>query len=88
MSDKVISAVKQHLYKTSPSGINTNTVDSMFEIDLARGKRAKKVLDSGLTSQNYHKTKDVHNELLNHYENINWYERDARFDFDTYVERS
>lgn len=88
MSDKVISAVKQYLYKTGPNGINTNNVDSMFEIDHARGKKAKKVLDSARTSQTYHKTKDIHLELLNHYENVDWYERDSRFDFGPFVDRS
>jgi hypothetical protein len=88
MSDKVISAVKQYLYKTGPNGINTNSVDTMFEIDLARGKKAKKVLDSARSSQNYYKTKDVHKELLNHYENVDWYERNTQFDFEPFVDRS
>lgn len=90
MSDKGILAEKTYLYKNAPNapnGINTNNPDSMFEIDMMRGKRAKRVIDAGRTSQNYHKTSDIHRELFSHYEDVDWYERDSKYDFDAYVDK-
>lgn len=88
MSDKILNTVKAFIYKQSKSnGINTNNPDTGFEIDMQRGKRAKRVIDAVKTNQNYFRTKDIQTSLLNHYENVDWYERDSQFDFIPYEER-
>ncbi len=89
MSNNIIPAVKQFLYKKSPdNGINTNSPDTALQIDLHRGKRAKRTIDANLTSQNYHRTKDVQAELLMHYETVDWYERNPQFDFSYFEDRA
>lgn len=54
----------------------TPQVDEMFKISFERGKRAKRTIDMKRTSQDYYKTLEVQTPLLNHYENVDWYERD------------
>ncbi len=84
MSSETIELVKQFL---TGNNINSNDTDSMFDNQWARGKHAKKVIDAHRTNQDYYKTYDVHRELLEHYENVDWYERDSSFDLYPYVEK-
>ena len=60
--------------------------DGMHDVEIARGRRAKTVLDGQRSNTNYYRTQHVHAELLHHYENVDWYERDTRFDFDAYMD--
>ena len=83
MDSKELAAVKAYLFKKK----ETPQIDGMFNLSMIKGKRAKRTIDAARTSQNYYKTDTVHNELLNHYENVDWYERYSRFDFSSYVEK-
>lgn len=87
MSDKITAAVKAFLYKQPGRPVNPDT-ESIHTQELLRGARAKRVLDKQRTSQNYYRTKRIQDPLLNHYENVDWYERDSSFDFAPFIEKS
>ncbi len=84
MSLDTIETIRQFL---SENTINGNHIDSAFVIETKRGMRAKKVIDANRTNQNYYRTRDVQKDLLEHYESVDWWERDAAFDLDPYIER-
>ena len=86
MTDKTFELVKAQLYKQDRIPIN-HSIDSMHLIELANGKRAKRTLDKKRTNQDYYKMKTIQTPLLDHYENVDWYERDYTHDFASYVER-
>jgi hypothetical protein len=67
--------------------IKQNKFQESQSYDLIYGGRAKSVLDKQLTSQNYHKTKIIQTPLLEHYENIDWWERDSQYDLDKYINK-
>ena len=54
-------------------------------IEHNRGKRAKSVIDKARTSQDYYKSKVVHTPTLNHYEDMEWWERDTTNDYLKYI---
>jgi len=84
MSVETIEAIKRFLTENT---INSNNVDTAFVMETKRGMRAKKVIDANRTNQNYYRTKDVQKDLLEHYEGVDWWERDSSFDLDAYNER-
>lgn len=85
MSDKSIEAIRKLL--VSGDKAQSPQVDSMHIIDHQRGKRAKRVIDMKLTNQDYYKTLEVQTPLLEHYENVDWYERNYQHDLDSYFDR-
>lgn len=69
-----------------PSAAQAPGSDAIHSQELSRGSRAKRVLDRQRSNQNYYRTSLVQKELLDHYENVDWFERDAKFDFVSYME--
>lgn len=55
-------------------------------IEQSYGKKAKKTIDKARTSQNYYLSKEIQSSTLNHYENMEWWERDTKYDFHPYIE--
>ncbi len=84
MSEDTLNAIKNFLNSNT---MNSNDVDSMFVNQIKRGKHAKKVIDAHRTNQDYYRLNDIHKELFDHYEQVDWYERDSSFDLDPYIER-
>lgn len=83
MSDNTLNSVKEYLYgKKRPA-----QVDNMHLMEMRNGKRAKSVIDKKRSNEDYKLVKTVHEELHNYYENVDWYERDSKFDFASYMER-
>lgn len=82
MSD-MTDSIKEYLYGKK----RKNQVDDMHKMEMQKGKRAKSVLDKQQKNQNYKRTQTVQAELLNHYENVDWYERNYQFDFSSYMEK-
>ncbi len=85
MSDKTIEAVKAYLFTQNRP--HESSIDTIHYQELAKGKRAKRVIDKKRTNQDYYKLKTIQMPLLNHYENIDWYERDTAFDLASYMEK-
>lgn len=56
-------------------------VDMEHDMMHKLGSRRARQLKVQRTSQDYYRTKDIHTELLNHYENVDWYVRDGKYDF-------
>lgn len=83
MSTELIDKVKSFLRTNT---INTHNVDTAFAMNMKRGYHAKKTIDANRTNQNYYRTKDVQTPLLDHYENVDWYERETKYDLDKYIE--
>jgi hypothetical protein len=79
------STIKQLIYNQNSTG---NDCDTMFNIDMARGKRVKRTIDANRTNQNYKRSVVINTPLLEHYENVDWYERDTQFDLDPYIDRA
>ena len=86
MSDKTIDAVKAYLQNENRPD-KKRSIDSIHNIEMKNGKRAKRVLDKNLTNQNYYRMQTIQQPLLNHYENVDWHERDSSNDLTSYVER-
>ncbi len=84
MSDNTIQLIKDYFRKNT---INSNNIDSAFDIEMQNGMRAKRTIDANRTNQNYYRSRDVQTDLLNHYENVDWWERDTDFDLEWYLER-
>lgn len=55
-------------------------------IEQALGRKAKRTIDKARTSQNYYLSKEVHTPTLDHYEDMDWWERDASYDFYSYID--
>lgn len=85
MSDKIVESVKAYLYAQNRP--HESSIDSIHYQELAKGKRAKKVIDKKRTNQDYYKLKTIQTPLLNHYENVDWFERDTSFDLSAYMEK-
>lgn len=83
MSDRQIDAIRTYFMDVHRP--QAPQVDSMHSISHARGKRAKRVIDMKRTSQDYYKTLEVQTPLLTHYENVDWYERDHKFDLQRHM---
>ena len=83
MSDKVVDKIKSILYGTKRYA----EVDAMHLMEMEKGKRVKRTIDTNRTNQNYNRTKLVQSELLQHYENVDWQERSHEFDFSSYMEK-
>lgn len=86
MSDKTIEAIKAHLNGQHRPQLDS-PIDSIHNHEMIKGKRAKRVLDKQLTNQNYYKTLTIQQPLLDHYENVDWWERDSSNDFTSYSDR-
>ncbi len=84
MGDRTLQSIKDYLQ--IPIVVESN-IDSIHSIEMKNGKRAKRVIDMSRTNQKYYKSKNVHQSLLDHYENVDWYERDTTHDFDRYIAR-
>ncbi len=84
MSEETLNLIKTFL---SSNTLQSNDTDSMFVNQTKRGMHAKKVIDAKRTNQDYYKLNDIHTELFDHYENVDWYERDTRFDLDSYIDK-
>lgn len=82
MADKTLKAVKTYFTQSAPPRI-----DAFSDVEHAKGRRAKRTIDMGRTNQNYYRMKTIQQELLDHYENVDWYERDTQFDFLSYADR-
>jgi hypothetical protein len=50
------------------------------------GRKAKRTLDANRTSRKYYIGKAVLSPMLDHYENMDWWERDASYDFYSYID--
>lgn len=50
------------------------------------GRKAKRTLDANRTSHKHHIGKAVHAPMLDHYENMDWWERDTSYDFYSYID--
>lgn len=86
MSDETIKAIKAHLYNRNDGQSNLN-IDSIHRQEMAKGKRAKRVLDAQRTNQNYYRTQTIQQPLLDHYENVDWWEKDSTYDLTAHFER-
>ena len=76
MSDKetqtTLNAVQEYLSGTSKRGYaNENTI---HDINMHRGKRAKRTIDANRINKDYFQTAVIQKDLLDHYENVDWYE--------------
>jgi hypothetical protein len=83
-------AISKYFNSTKAPGHKIQRQDKYVEsqqYDMSYGARAKRVIDKGLTSQNYYKTKIIQTPLLEHYENVDWWERDSQFDLDRYMSK-
>ena len=80
MSDKTLDAVKAYLKNNNKPNVY-KSIDSMHRHEMIKGRRARSVLDKQLTNQNYYRTQTVQQPLLDHYENVDWWERETAFDF-------
>lgn len=81
MDSKILSDIKNYL---SSDRAKPPQVGRFHDIEFEKGKRARRVLDANNTSQNYYKILEVHSQLLHHYENVDWYERNHEFDLYSY----
>lgn len=86
MSDNTLKAVKAYLYNQNRND-TTTSIDSMHKHEMSKGKRAKRTLDAQRTNQNYYRTQTIQQPLLDHYENVDWWERDTMYDFSSHNER-
>lgn len=50
------------------------------------GRKAKRTIDANRTSHKYDIGKAVLTPTLDHYENMDWWERDASYDFYSYID--
>lgn len=80
MSDKTIEAVKAYLEKKQKPSVS-QSIDLIHNHEMTKGKRARSILDKQLTNQNYYKVQTIQQPLLDHYENVDWWERDSTYDF-------
>ncbi len=87
MSDKTIAAVKAYLYTQNTQQPNQH-IDSIHQHEISKGKRAKRIIDAQRTNQNYYRTQVIQQPLLDHYENVDWWERDTTYDLSSYVDRN
>ena len=76
MSDQTIAAIKAHLNNRDHPD-QSKGIDSIHNMEMTKGKRAKRVVDMKRTNQDYYRTRVIQKELLNHYENVDWWERDG-----------
>ncbi len=78
MSDRTIDAIKAYL--SGKDRKQAPQVASMHHIELAKGKRAKQTIDAKRSNQDYYRMQTIQQPLLDHYENVDWWERDTEFD--------
>jgi hypothetical protein len=80
-----MNSIEKTLYQsTVPPGTRIQNSDKLSEfqqIDIARSKRAKRVIQKNIKNNNYELVKQMQFELLSHYENVDWWERESKFDF-------
>jgi hypothetical protein len=77
-SDKTTRAVQALLFGQSRP--KPHQLDDMHNMAMTKGKRVKRTIDAARTNQNYYKSHTIHQPLLDHYENVDWYERDVEYD--------
>lgn len=61
-----------------------NGYDRFTTIEQKLGRRAKRVLDRA-RHPNFHTAREIHTPSLDHYEDMEWWERDASNDFLSYI---
>lgn len=67
------------------------STDRFASLEHRYGKRAKQVLDKhnrSFMTQSYHSAKEIQSTMLNAYENMEWWERDSRFDLIKHDEKA
>ncbi len=57
-------------------------------VEQALGRKHKRAIDKNRTAQNYYLSKEVHQSTLDHYENMDWWERDTTYDFYAYIDNA
>lgn len=62
-------------------------IDSMHDMEVRNSKRAKSTIDATRINKDYYQSKVVQQDLLQHYENVDWHERSHEADFDDHMER-
>lgn len=62
------------------------SIDRYQTIEQALGRKAKRTIDRARTAQNYYLSKEVHTPTLEHYEDMDWWERDTSYDFYSYID--
>lgn len=50
------------------------------------GRRAKQAIDNNIKTNRFNTQREIHKDVLTHYENMDWYERDSSFDFQKYID--
>lgn len=84
MDDKILNDIKKYLVADRALPPH---VGKFHDIEFEKGKRAKRVIDAKNSSQDYYKTLEVQTQLLDHYENVDWYERRYQSDFTLYLDK-
>jgi hypothetical protein len=87
MSDSVKKIASQQAIVKNLSNIYSKNdfkngfIDMEHDMMHGLGKRRVRQLKVQTNSQDYYRTKDIHAELFDHYENTDWYVRDGKYDF-------
>ncbi len=55
--------------------------DYLLAMNLHKSKMAKRAMDANRRVNRYAAIKKIQQPLLEHYEDVDWYERDTQFDF-------
>lgn len=90
MSDKQEELIKkyfknQHLAPGKRMN-SESSYDQYQRVEQALSRKAKRTIDKSRTSHKYYLTKEIHTPTLNHYEDMEWWERDTTYDFYAYID--
>lgn len=83
MSDLTIKAIQTFFNNQTRS--KPNQLDDMHILEMSYGKRNKRAIDAHRTNQDFKRTQLIQQPLLDHYENVDWYERDTTMDLAAYM---
>lgn len=67
--------------KYSKNDIKIGFTDLEHDMMHRLGSRRTRQLRVQQTSQDYYRMRDIQSELLDHYENVDWFVRDGKYDF-------
>ena len=56
-------------------------LDRFQQVEKHLGRKAKRTIDKSRTSHKHHLAHAVFSPVLNHYEDMDWWERDSSYDF-------
>ncbi len=76
MNNNIEDAVRNALTKKR----TRNQLDDIHNMELYRGKRPKRIIEANKTNYNYYQTQNIHKPLLDHYVNVDWFQRDDTYD--------